>query len=275
MAESPGSMPQWNSCRAVITGASSGIGQSTAIEFGRRGCRNLVLHYRSNETGIKKTQSLLQELGPVIKTKIIQADFGLGVERDRFIDAVFGAGEVDVWINNAGADVLTGEAAEQSFEQKLHRLWNVDVAGTIDLSRKAAARMRQAGSKASSDSTAIPKSMVFIGWDQANHGMEGDAGQMFGPIKAAVMAFAHSMAQEHAPEIRINCVAPGWIQTAWGETTEGYWDKRARQQALMKRWGRPEDVAETIAYAANPANTFLTGQTLNVNGGFNRRYDDS
>ena len=54
--------------------------------------------------------------------------------------------------------------------------------------------------------------------------MEGDAGQMFGPVKAAVMAYANSLAQSVAPAIRVNTVAPGWIQTAWGESASEYWD---------------------------------------------------
>lgn len=96
---------------------------------------------------------------------------------------------------------------------------------------------------------------------------------MFGPVKAAVMSFANSFAQTLAPHVRVNTVAPGWIQTAWGETTQGYWDERAKAQSLMKRWGRPEDIAEAVAYLASAEASFVTGQTINLNGGFNRCYD--
>ena len=101
--------------------------------------------------------------------------------------------------------------------------------------------------------------------------MEGDAGQMFGPVKAAVMAFAASLAQTLAPKVRVNTVAPGWIQTKWGESASEYWDNRAKSQALMGRWGSPQDVAKAIMFASDPDNTFLTGQIVNVNGGWNRK----
>jgi 3-oxoacyl-[acyl-carrier protein] reductase len=74
-----------------------------------------------------------------------------------------------------------------------------------------------------------------------------------------------------APQIRVNCVAPGWIQTAWGETADSDWQQRARQQALMQRWGQPADVAAAAAFLCRPAADFITGQILEVNGGWNRR----
>jgi 3-oxoacyl-[acyl-carrier protein] reductase len=119
-----------------------------------------------------------------------------------------------------------------------------------------------------------PAAVVFIGWDQAPHGMEGDAGQMFAPVKAGVMAFAASLAQHVAPHVRVNTIAPGWIQTAWGASTRGYWQDRAKQQSLMHRWGTPEDVARAVVYVTDPKNSFLNGQTINVNGGWNRKHSE-
>ena len=102
--------------------------------------------------------------------------------------------------------------------------------------------------------------------------MEGDAGQMFGPVKAAVMAFAVSLAQSVAPRIRVNTIAPGWIQTSWGKQASQAWQDRAKGQSLMHCWGTPEDVARSVVYVSDPENTFLTGQTINVNGGWNRTH---
>ncbi|TWT52816.1 3-oxoacyl-[acyl-carrier-protein] reductase FabG [Rubripirellula amarantea] len=249
----------------VVTGSSSGIGRATAIALAQAGASKLVVHYHRNRAGATETAKLATDAG-CPDVSVIQADLGEHQSRQRFVDEAFETlGQVDAWINLAGADVLTGEAAEMSFAEKLTRLWNVDVYGTIELSRCVAKKLQ-------SQATSRPPSITFVGWDQAPHGMEGDAGQMFGPVKAAVMAFANSLAQELAPEIRVNTVAPGWIQTSWGETTSPYWDARAKGQSLMQRWGRPEDVAAAIAYLANPANTFTTGQTLNANGGWNRQF---
>ena len=140
---------------------------------------------------------------------------------------------VNIWVNNAGADVLTGEAAEWTFEQKLQRLWQVDVAGTIRLSRAIGQKMASQGG-----------TIVNIGWDQADVGMEGDSGEMFAATKGAVMAFTKSLARSLAPNVRVNCVAPGWIKTAWGDDASSYWQRRAREESLLNRWGTPEDVAQ-------------------------------
>lgn len=253
----------------VVTGASSGIGRAIAIRLAQEPQAHLVIHYRSNQADAKETASIIESMGA--KCRLVQADLSDSGDVSRWVEEAFGAlGTIDAWVNNAGLDVLTGEPAKWSFDEKLRALLDVDLCGTVALSRLVGGRLSEQ-SQAAADGS--PPSMIFIGWDQAPEGMEGDAGMMFGPVKAAVMAFANSFAQSMAPYVRVNTVAPGWIQTAWGETTQGYWDDRAKSQALMNRWGRPEDIAEAVAYLVAPAASFVTGQTINVNGGFNRRFD--
>jgi len=167
-------------------------------------------------------------------------------------------GGVDIWCNIAGADVLTGEAATWPFEQKLAALWQVDVLATLALSRSIGQRMKARGRGA----------IINIGWDQAEQGMAGDSGEMFGAVKGAVMAFSRSLAQSLAPEVRVNCLAPGWIRTAWGEQASDYWQARAERQSLRGRWGTPADVARIAAFLAASDADFITGQTIAVNGGF-------
>lgn len=208
---------------------------------------------------------------------VVQADFASEADCGRLVneawDKLSGDGQAcldggpQVWINNAGADVLTGQASELSFGEKLQRLFQVDVASTINISRMVRSKMFD-----DAEQNVCDRSMVFIGWDQAPLGMEGDAGQMFGPVKSAVMAFAASFAQDVAPTIRVNTVCPGWIKTAWGDSTNDYWDHRAKTQALMGRWGRPSDIAQAVNYLTDPENTFCVGQSINVNGGWSRRF---
>lgn len=255
-------MTGFDQTSAVVTGASSGIGRATAIALARSGVQQIAIQYRANRAGAEETAAAIEEIGAT--ASIISCDLSDAADRTRLAETAFDQlGKIQTWVNNAGADVLTGDAATLDFDAKLRRLVEVDLLGTIDLSRMIADRLIE-------QSSAQPPSIVFIGWDQAPHGMEGDAGQMFGTIKAAVMAYAASLAQTVAPQVRVNTVAPGWIQTSWGESTSPYWDQRAKSQSLMARWGSPQDVAAAVLFVANPDHSFMTGQTIDVNGGWNR-----
>lgn len=258
----------------VVTGSSSGIGRAIALRLAatirETEAAGVIVHYRSNQDGAQETARQIESIG--VTCHCLRADLSVAEDIDRFAKEAFErVGVIRTWVNNAGLDVLTGNAKDWSFDQKLRSLLDVDLCGTVSLSRIVGTRLLRQ-SQRSPDQP--PPSMIFIGWDQAPEGMEGDAGMMFGPVKAAVMAFANSLAQTLAPDVRVNTVAPGWIQTAWGEKTKGYWDQRARSQSLMNRWGRPNDIAEAVAYLASAEASFVTGQTINLNGGFNRRYDE-
>ena len=109
--------------------------------------------------------------------------------------------------------------------------------------------------------------ILNMGWDQAETGMEGDSGELFAAAKGAVMAFSRSLALSLAPEVRVHCLAPGWIRTAWGEKASAAWQERVLRETPLKRWGRPEDVAAAARWLASPAAEFLTGQVIRVNGG--------
>ena len=149
---------------------------------------------------------------------VVLADLSEPAEQDRLVDAAWNWRAIDVWVNNAGADVLTGDAADWSFEEKLAALWQVDVVATLRLSRDS--RQPDAASAASGV-------ILNMGWDQAETGMAGDSGEMFAAAKGAVMAATRSLAKSLAPEVRVNCLAPGWIRTAWGEQASAEWQDRA------------------------------------------------
>jgi 3-oxoacyl-[acyl-carrier protein] reductase len=179
--------------------------------------------------------------------------------------------QVRVLINNAGADILTGGNAKLSFADKLRLLLDVDVAGTIHMSRRfvdcvATNSTSPECSRSNTRATGWP-GVVNIGWDQSQTGMEGIPGQLFCTTKAAVEAFSKSLALTTRQQVRVNVVAPGWIRTKWSGEASEYWDARARSESLMDRWGTPEDVARTIAWLCSPEAAFINGQVIAVNGG--------
>jgi 3-oxoacyl-[acyl-carrier protein] reductase len=241
--------------KAVVTGSSSGIGRAIALEFARAGADCLV-HARGNAAGAEETAAALRGLG--VRAEIRLADLAKPAELERFAAEAWEAFDgVDIWVNNAGADVLTGPAASWGFEEKLNALWQVDVLATMRLGRAIGARMKERGRGV----------ILNLGWDRAEFGMAGDSGELFATTKGAVMAFTRSLARSLAPHVRVNCLAPGWIRTSWGEQASDYWQERAERESVLQRWGTPEDVARAACFLASPASSFITGQIVPVNGG--------
>lgn len=244
---------------AVVTGASSGIGRAIALELAGAGAAVLV-HAGRNRRGLEETAAQIRANGG--ECNICLADLSNPAEQDSLVEQAYQwQTAIDIWVNNAGVDLLTGPAAKWSFEQKLHALWQVDVVATLRLSRLVGRRMQSAGHGV----------LLNMGWDGAERGLAGDSGELFAASKGAVMAFTRSLAQSLAPEVRVNCLAPGWIKTAWGEHASASWQQRAEHDSLLNRWGTPDDVARVARFLVSPAAAFITGQIVNVNGGYNTR----
>ncbi len=241
--------------RAVVTGSTSGIGRAIALELAAAGA-DVVVHGRHSFDKAREVTALCQGQG--VRAETVLADVSDTEALNPFVAKAWDLwGGVDVWINNAGADTLTGEAARWSFEDKLAALWAVDVRGTMLLSREVGRRMKERGRGV----------ILNMGWDQAETGMEGDSGQLFGAVKGAVMAFTRSLALALAPQVRVNCLAPGWIRTAWGEQASAAWQDRARRETPLGRWGMPEDVARAARWLVSPGAGFVTGQVVRIDGG--------
>jgi len=240
---------QW----ALVTGSSSGIGRAIALELAFAGA-NVFVHGNSNRDSAEQLAVQIRDLG--VQSEALICDFSQSGSCRALVEQAWQISPLDIWINNAGVDVLTGEAANWSFTKKWTALWEVDVTATIELSRNVGARMKQRGHGV----------LLNIGWDQAETGMEGDSGEMFAATKGAVMAFTRSAAKSLAPEVRVNC-APGWIKTDWGKNASDDWQQRVVNESLLQRWGTPDDIAEAASFLVSPQASYITGQILHVNGG--------
>jgi 3-oxoacyl-[acyl-carrier protein] reductase len=239
---------------AVITGSSSGIGRAIALGLAQAGA-GVLIHARANRAGAEEVAGIIRSAGG--EATIMLADLSQRAEQDRLLETAWAWRPVNVWVNNAGVDVLTSEAAEWSFEEKLAALWQVDVVASLRLSRAAGERMRAAGGGV----------ILNMGWDQAETGMAGDSGELFAATKGAVMAATRSLAKSLAPKVRVNCLAPGWIRTEWGEQASTEWQEQARRESLLDRWGMPEDVARVASFLVSPGAEFINGQIIPINGG--------
>lgn len=241
--------------RAAVLGSTSGIGRAVALAMAGAGA-DVIVHGRSSRAAAEEVAD--EARGRGVRTHVLMADLADRDAGDRLADEAWGVwGGLDAWLHVAGADTLTGPGARLSFDEKLDRLWAVDVVATIRLCRAIGRRMRENGGGA----------IVTVGWDQAETGMEGDSGELFAATKGAILAFTRSLALSLAPTVRVNALAPGWIKTAWGESAPAAWQERALRETPLDRWGTPDDVARAARFLVGPDAAFLTGQVLRVNGG--------
>jgi 3-oxoacyl-[acyl-carrier protein] reductase len=242
-------------CRTAVLGSTSGIGRAVALELARAGA-DVLIHGRRSREAAEEVAGLVRGCGG--RSEVLMADLADRSAGDRLVERAWSAwGGLDAWLHIAGADTLTGEAARLSFESKLDLLWAVDVVATMRLCRSIGQLMKAAGGGV----------IVTMGWDQAETGMEGDAGELFAATKGAIMAFTRSLALSLAPTVRVNALAPGWIKTEWGEGASLAWQDRVLRETPLRRWGTPEDVARVARFLIGPAGDFLTGQAVRVNGG--------
>ncbi|HET8756964.1 MAG TPA: SDR family oxidoreductase [Solirubrobacteraceae bacterium] len=242
--------------RAVVTGASSGIGRAIAETYAAEGATVLLTHRASPDRAREVAGAIASRGGRAL---VRQADLATRDACEALVAAAHDElGRVDVWVNNAGADVLTGAAAEWEWERKLDLLLDVDLKGTIACSYAIGERMR---------SQERGGAIVNMSWDHVTSGMAGENPQLFSAVKGGVLAFSKSLARSLAPAVRVNVLCPGWIETSFGEQADTEFRRAVADGTPLRRWGRPRDVADAALYLASPDAAFITGQAININGG--------
>jgi 3-oxoacyl-[acyl-carrier protein] reductase len=240
----------------LVTGASSGIGRAIALRCARAGA-DLAITYRKNQSGAETTAREIRSLGR--RAEVVRTD----VSQNNDIEALVRRlgkefQRIDVWVNNAGADILTGEAGRLTRLQKLDIVLAVDLRGTVLASWAAVDFMRERGGGGT---------IINLSWDHIIQGMEGENPAIYSAAKGGVASFSKSLAREVAPDIRVNILAPGFIETAFGEQADSRFRQRVIEMTPLGRWGTPDDVAGAALFLASDESAFLTGQMIMVNGG--------
>jgi 3-oxoacyl-[acyl-carrier protein] reductase len=240
---------------AVVTGASRGIGRGIALACARAGADVVVNYARSHD----QAEAVVAEIAGLGRRGVgVRADVSIPADVQRLLDETLAAfGRVDAWVINAGADILTGDAAGWADETKWERVMAVDLKGTWFCSRAAAAAMQERGDGV----------IVNMSWDHVAHGMGNPTAAIYAAAKGGVAAMSRCLAREFAPQVRVNVVAPGWILTDWLEQSGDATRRAVVGATPLARWGTPADVAAAVVFLASPEASFITGETLLVGGG--------
>ena len=240
---------------AVVTGGASGIGRGIAEAFGRNGA-NVLLTYHQSEQGASETVAAIEAAGS--KAVALQADLTQEAETERAIATAFNQfGALDILVANSGGLLQRSRVADCSLD-----LWQqalaVNLTSTFLCCRAALRYMEPAG-----------QGCIITISSLAAHDGGGQGATHYAAAKGGVLTFTKALAKEVGPlGIRVNSIAPGLIATQFHDrfsTAEG------RQAAVARtplgREGQPEDIAGAALFLASPAASFITGETIEVNGG--------
>jgi 3-oxoacyl-[acyl-carrier protein] reductase len=237
----------------VITGAGRGIGRALALGFAAQGARVLV-HYAHAQQGAEEVARMIREKGGSAFT--FQADLAdAEAVKHLVLQAYAQLGEINVWMNNAGASANSRETVGMNEVEVFERLMHVDVMGTWLCSREVAPYMSDGGC------------ILTTGWDAALSGASALPGQLYAMSKGAIISLTRCLAIEYAPRLRVNCIAPGHIQNEWSQALPELTRQRMTQAIPLQRIGAPDDIVNTALFLASPAAAFITGQVILVNGG--------
>lgn len=237
---------------ALITGASRGIGKAIAEKFAQHGA-NVAFTYASSE---EKANALVKELeSNGIKARAYKSDAADYEAAHQLIESVVAEfGTVDILINNAGVtrDGLLMRMSEEQWDDVMR----INLKSVFNLTKAAMKTML----KARSGSIINMSSVV---------GVKGNAGQAnYAASKAGILGFTKSVALEiGSRNVRCNAIAPGFIETEMTAALDEAVVQQWREAIPLKRGGTPEDVANLCIFLGSDMSAYITGQTINVDGG--------
>lgn len=240
---------------AVVTGASKGIGAAIALHLAKEGA-SVVVNYSSSKDAADRVVSAIKDNGG--KAVAVQANVADPAEVQRlFAETKKAYGHVDVLVNNAG--IYEFSPLEAITPEHFHKQFNLNVLGLLLATQEAVKLFPTTGGSVVNISSVVSTSPV-------------PNASVYSATKGAVDAATRSLAAELGPKhIRVNSINPGMIETEGTHTagiTESDFRQQVEQQTPLGRIGQPRDIATAVVFLATTDAGWVTGQTLNVSGGF-------
>jgi 3-oxoacyl-[acyl-carrier protein] reductase len=237
----------------VITGGSRGIGRAVALKFAEEKPKIVIIHYDPDEFSANETLNMLAEQGIEAESHKVDVS-SYGDVEPLFEEILSRFGKVDVLVNNAGItrDTLLMRMSEDDWDMVIR----VNLKSVFNCTHAVIRPMvKQRGGHIVNISSVV--------------GRIGNVGQAnYAASKAGIMGFTKTVAREVAARgITVNAVAPGFIDTKMTASLPDKVKESFLQQIPLGRIGQPEDVAEAVYWLCSHAASYITGQTIHVNGG--------
>ncbi|SDJ31405.1 3-oxoacyl-[acyl-carrier protein] reductase [Halovenus aranensis] len=239
---------------ALVTGSSRGLGRATALRFAKDGY-DVAVNYHTSEQQATEVAAAVREHGQ--EAIVIEADVSVPEAATRLVEKTVDAfGGLDHVVNNAGIDqhVYTENLDSEDFD----RIMDVNVNSAFNVTKAALSYLEDSADDPSV--TNISSILAHTGAPIECH---------YASSKGALISLTRSHATDFAPDIRVNAVAPGHIETDMTADRTPEEKAQEREGIPVGHFGEPEDIAGAVAYLRDA--TFVTGETLNVNGGEDMR----
>jgi 3-oxoacyl-[acyl-carrier protein] reductase len=238
---------------AIVTGSSRGVGRATALRLAEAGA-NVVVNYLSRHSEADEVVAACEVKG--VEAIAVQADTSDAVEAQKLAKAaVEKFGSIDLLVLNAG--VWEGAPIDEMSEETWNKVINTNLKSAWAMTKACVPTMKKRGCG----------SIVMV---SSTSGQRGEANYSnYSASKGGMISFTKALATELAPKIRVNCVAPGWIETAMVRPV--FEDRDYEQSVIdsipLKRIAATDDIALSICFLLSDWSRHITGEILNVNGG--------
>ena len=238
---------------AIVTGAAHGIGRGIALALAEQGA-HVVVHYNASKERAEDVRRALEALG--VRAAAVRADLRQVSAAQQIVAAAQDAfGGVDILVNNAG--VFSGKPALEISPEDWQRVHMINLQSPFLLCQ-AAARVMQAGRGG-------VMLNIASGGGLSPHPAYA-TGAHYATAKAGLVMLTKRLAHEWAPEIRVNCIAPGVVDSKPTPLPES-WKRKVMPHVPLNRIGSVEDIAQAAVFLCSDRSGYMTGQVINVDGG--------
>lgn len=235
----------------IITGSSRGIGAATAKEFASKKYNVVINYVRDEESANQIARELKENYN--INVLVIRCDISEEDEVINMITQVVNTfGKIDCLVNNAGIAIDT--TLEDKTVDNFRKTLDVNLIGTFLMCKHVGTIMKKQGFGSMINISSTNGIDSFYPYS-----MDYDAS------KAGVISLTHNFALEYAPTIRVNCIAPGWVNTEMNKELDEEYIKEECKHILLERFAEPEEIAKTILFVSE--STYLNDTILKVDGG--------